>query len=357
MKTRTSRREEQTVNLGKGADMSEAKNHRVVITRHGGPEVLQVVEEDPPQPEGDQIRVRTIASGVSAHDLMLRSARFPGFPKVPFTPGVDVVGVVDEIGDDVSGVEPGQRVAALLGSEGGYAEAVCLAADEAVPVPQGVDAAEAVCVVANYLTAYSMLHRAAEVEAGDRVLIHGAAGGVGTALLELGGLAGLEMYGTASAHNHELVKSLGAIPIDYHNEDFVASIRLLTGDGVDAVFDPIGGARQLWRSYRTLRKGGRLVWFGVAATSKEGIGVIPASLAARFVVSLIPDGKRAPMPPDSSKPNAWYRETLALLLDYLAAGKIKPVIADRIPLVEAARAHELLEYRSHAGKVVLIAGA
>ncbi|HZD18256.1 MAG TPA: zinc-binding dehydrogenase [Actinomycetota bacterium] len=330
-------------------------NHRIVVRRHGGPDVLQMVEEDVPEPRPHEVRVKTMAAGVSAMDLMVRSHRFLGFPRVPFTPGVDVVGVVDALGSGVSTVEPGQTVAALLGTEGGYAEHVCLPVDRAVPVPSGVDPARAVCVVANYLTASAMLHRAAEVRSGNRVLVQGAAGGVGTALLELGTLAGLEMYGTASTHNHELVAALGATPIDYRTEDVVERVRELTGgDGVDATFDPIGGARQLWRSYRTLRKGGRLVWFGVAAASRLGVKVIPLSLLARLVFSLIPDGKKAPMPPDAADPNAWYRRTLAELLELLEGGKIEPVVADRLPLADAARAHALLERGGHAGKVVLI---
>ena len=336
---------------------AKAGHRRIVVPRRGGPDVFRVVEEDLPEPAAGEVRVRVLTAGISALDLMVRSRYFPGFPRVPFTPGVDVVGVVDARGDGVSDLEPGRTVAALLGTGGGgYAEAVCLPADEAVPVPPGVDPAEAVCMVANYITAHAMLHRAAGVAPRERVLVHGAAGGVGTALLQLGGLAGLEMYGTASRHNHPVVSSLGATPIDYHTEDFVERIRGLTGDGVDAVFDPIGGARQLWRSYRALRKGGRLVWFGVAASKEKGVRVIPASLLMRSLLALIPDGKKAPMPPDGGKPNAWYRETLASLLESLAAGRIEPLVAERIPLVEAARAHQLLERSGAAGKVVLVAG-
>jgi len=165
------------------------------------------------------------------------------------------------------------------------------------------------------------------------------------------------MYGTASVVNHELVSALGATPIDYRAEDFVKRIRSLTGDGADAVFDPIGGARQLRRSYRALRKGGRLVWFGVAATKKAGLRVIPATLLTMALLGLIPDGKQATSIPDLGKDNAWYRATLTELLDSLAAGRIRPVVAERIPLAEAARAHELLERGGYAGKVVLIAGA
>ena len=337
------------------------KYHRVVVTQHGGPDVLQVVEEDLPEPQPGEVRVKVLAAGVSGYDLMFRrSGSLPGTPSVPFTLGIDVVGVVDKLGEEVSTVETGQTVAGAtfcLGSFGGYAEFVCLPPSELVPVPSGVDPAEAVCMVVNYLTAQNMMHRVANVRSGERILVHGAAGGVGTALLQLGGLAGLEMYGTASKYNHELVSALGATPIDYRTEDFVERIRGLTGEGVDVVFDPIGGARQIWRSYRALRKGGRLVWFGVAATKKAGLRVIPLSMMMRTLLALIPDGKQAPLTPDLSKDNAWYRETLTELLDSLAAGKIKPVVAERFPLAEAARAHELLERGGYAGKVVLVTSA
>ena len=251
------------------------------------------------------------------------------------------------------GLEAGADEFMLVNGAAGGIAAVC----DALLDPRDVDSAEAVCLVANYLTAHLALHESASMRSGERILVHGAAGGVGTARLELGKLAGLEMYGTASKHNHDLVSALGATPIDYRTEDFVERIRSLTGDGVDAVFDPIGGARQLWRSYRALRKGGRLVWFGVAATSKVGMRVIPLSLLTRFLLMLVPDGRRAPMHVEKSaqKHNAWYRETLTELLELLAAGTIEPVVAERIPLVEAARAHELLERGGHAGKVVLVA--
>jgi NADPH2:quinone reductase len=337
------------------------KYNRVVVTQHGGPDVLQMMEDDLPEPQPGEVRVKVLAAGVSAYDLMFRrSGSFPGTPSVPFTLGIDVVGVVDELGEEVSTLEKGQTVAGAtfcLGSFGGYTEFVCLPPSELVPVPSGVDPAEAVCMVVNYLTAQNVMHQVANVRSGERILVHGAAGGVGTALLHLGGLAELEMYGTASEYNHELVTKLGATAIDYRTEDFVESIRDLTGDGVDAVFDPIGGARQVWRSYRALRKGGRLVWFGVAASKKEGLRVIPFSFLMRTLLALIPDGKSAPLTPDLSKDNAWYRETLAELLGLVAAGKIKPVVAERILLAEAARAHELLERGGYAGKVVLVTGA
>src|SRR5262249_40613050 len=161
-------------------------------------EALQVLEEEIPEPRYGEVRVRILAAGVSLPDLMAREGIHPETPSVPFTPGWDLVGVVDRLGEGVSGIETGQVVAALPIS-GAYAEFVCLAQRELVPVPPGLDPAEAVSVVLNYVTAFQMLHRSVNVERGQRVLIHGAGGGVGSALLQLGRLAGLEMYGTCSS--------------------------------------------------------------------------------------------------------------------------------------------------------------
>lgn len=278
-------------------------------------------------------------------------------PRPPYTPGVDMVGTIETLGEGVDTFEIEQRVAALLEMEGGgYTELLCLPANDCVPVPLTLDPAEAVCLVANYLTAHQVLHRAAKIQRGERVLVQGAAGGVGSALLELGKLLELEMYGTASKHNHELVASLGATPIDYKNEDFVKRIRQLTGDGVDVVFDPIGGARQVWRSHRALRKGGRLSWFGMAAAKKKGIRVIPFTMLMIGILKLLPNGKSVPLVPETEK-DAQYHKTLANLFDLCVSGDLKPLIAERIPLAEAARAHELLERGRYAGKVVLVTDA
>lgn len=350
---------EPLVERAPAAEAPGAKTHRrVVIPRHGGPDVLEVVEEEIPEPKRGEARVKVLAAGVSAYDLMYRrTGMLPGTPSMPFTPGEDVVGLVDAVGTRVEGLVPGDRVAGTtlsLGVGGGYTEYVCLPATELVPVPDGADSAEAVCVVINYLTAYAALHVTAAVMPGERILVQGAAGGVGTALLDVGRLAGLEMYGTASKVNHDVVASFGATAIDYRTEDVGRRIAELTGDGVDAVFDPIGGARQIWRSYRTLRRGGRLVWFGVAAHKRAGSMVIPFSLAALFALKLLPDKRSALTSTDFSKDNAWYRETLAKLFGWLAQGRLTPLVADRIPLTEAARAHERMERGQYAGKFVLV---
>src|SRR5215475_13301533 len=199
------------------------RHTRIIVTHYGGPEELRVVEEDCPEPKRGEVRVRVLAAGVSLPDLMMREGIHPETPPLPFTPGWDLVGVVDRFGDGVSGIEPGQMVAAMP-IHGAYAEFVCLPQRELVPVPPGSDAAEAVSLILNYITAYQMLHRSAKVQPGQRVLIHGAAGGVGTALLQLGRLAGLEMYGTCSSRGARVVAELGAIPIDYKAQDFVKEI-------------------------------------------------------------------------------------------------------------------------------------
>jgi NADPH2:quinone reductase len=164
---------------------------RIIVTHYGGPDELQVVEEECPEPGRGEVRVRMLATGVALPDLLMREGVHPETPRLPFTPGWDLVGVVDRLGGGVSGIEPGQMVAALPIS-GAYAEFICLPQGELVPAPSGLDPAEAVSLVLNYITAYQILHRSAQVRPGQRVLIHGAAGGVGTALLQLGRLAGLE---------------------------------------------------------------------------------------------------------------------------------------------------------------------
>src|ERR1700745_4287195 len=166
--------------------------------RYGGPEVITVAEQECPEPKHGEVRVRVLAAVVALPDVMAREGVHPETPRVPFTPGWDLVGVVDKVGGGTSGIEPCQIVAALP-INGAYAEFVCLPQRELVLVPSGLDAGEAVSLVLNYVTAYQMLHRSARVRPGQRVLIHGAAGGVGSAPLQLERLAGLEMYGTCSS--------------------------------------------------------------------------------------------------------------------------------------------------------------
>jgi len=336
------------------------KYRRVVITRHGGPEVLQVVDEDVPEPQAGQVRVKILAAGVASTDVMLREVSMPGLdaPSPPYTPGKELVGVVDMLGDDVSSLEIGEMVAACLTGFGAYAEYICVAESELTPMPLGLDPAEAVSLVANYVVAYQVLHRAAQVTAGERVLVHGAAGGIGTALLQLGKLAELQMYGTASSGKQAFVEDMGAIAIDYSKEDFVLRVSDLTGEGVDVVCDSIGGS-YVRRSYRCLRAGGRLVIFGAVSFAETGmLGILWNNMLLPKILNLIPNKKTALnyMMRGGAQVNSLpesYDQDLSKLFDLLVQEKIKPIVT-RLSLAEAARAHELIGKADVRGKIVLM---
>ncbi len=339
---------------------------RIVVTHYGGPEVITVAEEECPAPIPGEVRVKVLAAGVSLPDVLAREGVHPETPRVPYTPGWDLVGIVDQMGEGVFDFELGQMVAAMPIS-GCYAQYVCLPQRQCIPVPEGLDPAETVTVVLNYITAYQMLHRSAKVKPGQRVLIHGASGGVGTALLQLGKLAGLEMFGTCSADSAEIVRKLGATPIDYRNCDFVQEIHRLN-DGMDVVFDGIGGAN-LWRSRDALRQGGRVVVYGFQSKLRGGRmgsgahgGRHPIRESAILGWYILRNWFRAGhkgMVPYSIqwfmrlKP-AWFRNDLLTLLDLLHQKKIQPLIAQRLPLCQARHAHELLGRGGVIGKIVLM---
>ena len=337
------------------------RNRRVVVTRHGGPDVLEVVESHIPEPGPGEARIRIEATGMAFADILMREGLYPGTPKVPFAPGYDVVGVIDKLGEGVTDWQPGERVGALT-VFGGYADYLTWSADDLVPVPDELSADEAVSLVLNYTTAYQMLHRVAEVPSGGRILIHGAAGGVGTAMLQLARLDGITVYGTASKPKHDLIRDLDATPIDYRGEDFVERVRELTnGDGVDAAFDPIGGPN--WRrSARTRKRGGHLVTYGMsamlAATSLQRRLAAVSSFAQLGWLKLVPDGRHASFYSITglkSKHAEWFRVDLERLFRMCVDGQVEPVIGERLPLEEAAQAHELLENAEVRGKIVLTA--
>ncbi len=354
---------------------------RVIVDHYGGPEVLRVVDEDDPRPGQGEVRVRVLAAGVSFTDAMLRAGTYLGVPKPPFTPGYELVGDVEELGPGCSRLKVGDRIGALT-VWGADAERVCLPEEGAVEVPGDLDPADVLGLVFIYMTAYQLLHRTAKVKRGESVLVHGAGGRVGTAILELGAVAGLRMYGTCSARDFAAVQQLGAVTIDYRNEDFLARVRELTGgEGVDVVLDGLGGMLSL-RSFRALRPGGRLVVYGHSSTISHGhrswrgwaewyatTGAVAlwGLLSPRRSVSayriqklreghqFIPWGSRHPLPVGGEpRDPEWFREDFRALLELLREGKIHPVVAERLPLTEARHAHELLESSASKGKLVLV---
>ena len=218
------------------------------ISRFGGPEVLQMTEEPTiPDPSLGEVRVKVVAAGTGFTDTMIRRGRYPDFKgRPPFTPGYEIVGVVEKIGSGVTAQLEGQMVADLC-VVGGYAQYAIRPAEFLVPVPDGVDPAEAVCIPLAYLTAFQMLTRYRNLPRGAMILVIGASGTVGTALLDLARHLGLKAIGTCSAANLPVVERFGAAAIDYHAGDFVTSVGRLTADrpggpGVDIAFDAIGGA-------------------------------------------------------------------------------------------------------------------
>jgi NADPH:quinone reductase-like Zn-dependent oxidoreductase len=333
---------------------------RVVVDRCGGPEVLRVVEEDDPRPGPGEVRIRVLAAGVSFTDALIRAGTYMGGPKPPFTPGYEVAGVVDELGPGCTRLGLGDRVAALL-VWGGYAERVCVAERDAVPVPVDADPADVVSLVFPYMTAFQLLHRTAKATRGETVLVQGAAGRVGTAVLELGAHAGLRLYGTASARDLERVERLGAVAID-RRDDVVTRVRELTGGGVDVALDGIGGPLSV-RSFRALGPGGRLVVFGHASTisggrrSRRGWLVWYACTALVGTAGALRPGRRVlayRIAKLRERHPDWFAEDLAQLVELLRDGKVHPVVAGRLPLAEARRAHELLDRSAAAGRLVLV---
>lgn len=328
------------------------RNTRVVLTALGGPEVLKIIDDEIREPAANEVRVRILACGVAFADVLMRRGLYSGVPPLPYSPGYDIVGTVESCGAAVTEFKFGDVVAAIT-QTGGYSQFIVLPESELVRVRAELDPAEAVSLVLNYTTAHQLIHRIVKLRAGESVLIHGAAGGVGTAALQLGSLAGLKMFGTASKPKHYLVESLGGIPIDYRSEDFVQRAA-----GVSAVFDPIGG-RNWMRSYSALGKGGRFIGYGMSAAIEGGrrkVLLAGASFAWLGVAGLLP-GKSARwynIMGEKKKHPEWFREDLARLLKMLEDKSIRPVVAERLPLPEAARAHELLEHASVSGKIVLM---
>jgi len=354
---------------------------RVVVDHYGGPEVLRVVDDEVPEPGPGEVRVRVLAAGVSFTDSQLRAGTYLGVPKPPFTPGYELVGVVEELGPGCSRLRVGDRIAALT-VWGACAEFACVLEADAVEVPDDLDPAEVVSLVLTYMTAYQVLHREAKARSGDTVLVHGAAGRVGTAVLELGALAGLRMYGTAAARDLQAVERNGAVAIDYQHEDFLARVRKLPGRGVDVVLDGLGGPLSL-RSFRALRPGGRLVVFGAystlvdgrksrrawitwyAATTAVALGgllsprrrVLPYRIQKlREGHQLVPFGgaRRPLLVGGGPRHPDRYREDFRALLELLRENKIHPIVTERLPLTDARRAHELLASAAAKGKLVLV---
>lgn len=326
----------------------------IAIKKFGGPEVLQIMQsESLPIARENEVRVKVSRTSAAFTDTLIRRGIYPDVrKKPPFILGYDLIGRVDKIGSRVSKIKIGQKVAALT-ITGAYSEYVCLTADQVVPVPENLNANEALSMILTFTTAFQMLTRCANLKSGKKILVHGAGGAVGTAILQLGKLMNLKVYGTASKSKHQIIEELGGIPIDYKSQDFVQFIRDKELNGIDAVFDSIGG-EYYKRSLKTLHKKGTLVAFG-SYNSGTKTGLIMDFLKINFW-SLIPWMPKATFYSIGSwhkKHINWFKEDLEQLFQYLNEGKIKPSIGKVMKLEEASLAHELIEKAQVKGKIIL----
>ncbi len=337
------------------------------ISRFGGPEVLELAEEAMiPDPGSGEVRIKVLAAGTGFTDSFIRRGRYPDFKgPLPFTPGYDLVGVVDKAGADVITPREGQIVADLC-VVGGYAQYAIRPARFLVPVPDGVDLAEAVCIPLAYLTAFQMLTRYRHFSPGETILVIGASGTVGTALLDLARHFALKAIGTCSAANLAAVEKFSATAIDYRAGDFVASVRKLTagrkgGAGVDAAFDAIGGSH-FERSFACLAPGGILIGYGsqTMAIGRENIvaaGLGLARLKLWGALSFLFGGRRGGWYSITDRRRSHpdeFRADMAALFGLLRDGTIHPVVVGREPLAAAKDVHARIDVGGFGGKIVLL---
>lgn len=327
---------------------------RIVLDGYGGTDRLEMQGvEAVPEPQGREVRVRVLVTSAAFTDVMIRKGLYPDVKeKPPFTPGYDMVGLVDAVGPEATRFRRGDRVADLT-TIGAYGEYICRPEDSLTPVPEEVSEVDALGMILSAVTPYQMLHRVAKARAGQSLLIHGAGGAVGTAMLQLARDAGLTAFGTDVAAKHDLIRSLGATPLAADAAE--AALAEAVGDGVDFAFDPLGG-ESLSRSLHALRPGGMLIAFGFQNEVLGRGGSIPLDFVKLKLWDWLPNGHATAFYSIGAmrrRHPEWFREDLATLLAMLAEGRIAPVVAEVLPLEEVRRAHERVEAGEVAGKLVL----
>jgi len=338
----------------------------LVVGRYGPPTNLEIRQEPDPQPKPGEVLVRVRAIGVNFGDLMQRMGIYPGGPKPPFVPGMELAGMVERVGGataaaETDGLRAGEQVVALV-PFGAYAEWAAVPSRYVFRVPAGISFEDAAAIPVNYLTAYHSMFAVGNVQAGDRILIHGAAGGVGIAAVQLARRKGLVIFGTAGPTKQDFLRKIGVDhPISHERADFVEVVRKFAPDGIEMVMDPIGG-KSFAESYKCLGPTGRLVIYGFsAAAGGDGKkswmrGLMALAQTARFhPLRLMRDNISV------SGVNLGVLETRGALvrreLDDLfrmyGAGEIKPVISKKFFLEQGAEAHQFIHDRKNVGKVLL----
>jgi synaptic vesicle membrane protein VAT-1 len=335
----------------------------VWIRKSGGPEVLEVRETPDPEPQKGQVRVRAKACGLNFAEVSARQGIYPDAPKPPCIVGYEGAGVIDKLGDGVKNLKVGDRVM-FLARFGAHADTVCVPEHQAVIIPESISFEQAAAMPVNYLTAWHMLFGIRRIQPGDRVLVHMAAGGVGTAVMQLcKSVPDVTTFGTASKSKHDYLREHGCThPIDYRTQDYVKVVRELTkGEGVDAVLDPLGG-KDWSKGYSILRPGGLLVPFGFANAQQPGTRSIWRLLTQFFS---IPTFKPLAMMSDNKgvvgvnlgtlwDHQAMIHQGLERLVKLHVDGVAKPHVDGTFPFEKAAEAHGRLELGKNVGKVLLV---
>jgi NADPH:quinone reductase-like Zn-dependent oxidoreductase len=338
----------------------------IVLTRHGGPEVLRVEERSDPPVGPGEVRIAVRAAGLNFADTVARVGLYPDAPDPPCVLGYEVAGEVESVGEGVSELSVGDRV--LAGSRfGGQAELVTVPASQALPLPERFSFEQGTALPVNYVTAYAGLVVMAGLDQGERVLIHAAAGGVGIAAVQLAKLRGAEIFGTASAAKHEAIRAQGVDhAIDYRTQDFEQELMRLTGgEGVDVAFDALGPA-SFRKDYRLLRQGGRLIMYGASELQEGTERSIPRVISSlvRMPLATAPWWKSLGLMNENKgvfglNMLAWWdREgadrIIQPLRQLLERSEIEPLVAESFPFERAGEAHAYIAERRNVGKVVLI---
>ena len=334
--------------------------HQVAITKAGSPSVLKILEMPMPNPKEGEVCIEVHYAGINFADTLMRLGLYQPRPPFPFTPGYELSGTVHSLGSGVSEFEVGQRVVAAMPT-GGQSSHVAVKVSRVIPVPDsmGLDAAAAMPVT--YLTAHHTLHYLGHLKKGETVLIHGGAGGVGTAALQICQWAGIEkVWATASGAKSEIIESFGGIPIDRHNQDFVKIIKDSTGGrGVDHILDPIGGDN-LTRSLSVLAEGGRLYTYGMSAAAPSSKrSLIRAFLAWRKTPKFDPlklmtrNRGVFGVHMGTWKDEDAMSEQLHKIMDGIEQGYLSPVIDSVFDAEDVADAHQYIHDAKNIGKVLL----
>ncbi len=330
------------------------------VPKAGDARILQPRRVILPPPGPSQVRVKIEAAGVAYADIVMRRGLYSS-AKPPVTPGYDFVGRVETVGAEGSEFQIGQRVAGVTVS-GSYADRRNVEARWLVPAPEGADAAALAAVVLNGVTAWQMLHRVVQAEAGEWTLVHGAAGGVGSLLLDFARLAGIKAIGAASRGKHDTVQSRGGVALDYQAEDVAARARAISGGGVVAAFDHIGGQHFRKVSLPALKPTGVGVLYGGYDTTRGGkvhpLAIADMMLGSRFSAFALFGNSQSvatyAIPAWREARAQAYRDDLATVLRLVAEGAVAPLIGEILPLRDAAKAHRAMESRSVSGKIVLV---